>query len=114
LFETIQSIWKKLQKSKLPPVEFFHQEITALPKTVVLNTVDPVTKNEVQNKSENLVRSSLLGYWPIWSLAIEKSLASPVEPERMPFVIFSNFKEVQSDPKTLVHLVLGTAEKAEI
>jgi hypothetical protein len=114
LFETIQSIWKKLQKSKLPPVEFFHQEITALPKTVVLNTVDPVTKKEVQNKSENLVRSSLLGYWPIWSLAIEKSLAFPVEPERMPFVIFSNFKEVQSDPKTLVHLVLGTAEKAEI
>jgi hypothetical protein len=113
LFETIQSIWKKLQKSKLPPVEFFHQEITTLPRTVVLDTVDPVTKKEVQSKSENLVRSSILEYWPIWSLAIEKSLASPVEAERMPFVIFCNFKKVQSDPKTYVHLVLGTTEKTE-
>ncbi|MFY9559610.1 MAG: hypothetical protein WAQ52_05185 [Terriglobales bacterium] len=113
VFETIQSIWKKLQKSKLPPVEFFHQEITALPRTVVLDTVDPVTKKEVQTKSDNLVRSSMLEYWPIWSLAIEKSLASPVEPERTPFVIFSNFKKVQSDPQTYVHLVLGSTEKAE-
>jgi hypothetical protein len=113
LFETIQSIWKKSQKSKLPLVEFFYQEIAALPKTVVLNTVDPVTQKEERNKSENGVRSYLMDNWPIWSLAIEKSLASPVEPERVPFVISSNFKKVQSDPKTSVALVLGATEKTK-
>jgi hypothetical protein len=113
MFETTQSIWKKLQKSKLPAVEFFHQEIVKLPKTVVVTTLDPVTKKEVQSKSENLVRYTFLENWSIWSLAIKKGVGSEVERERMPFVIFSNFKKVQSDPKTYVHLVLGTPEKAE-
>lgn len=113
LFETIQSIWKKSQKSRLPPVEFFHQEIIALPKTVVLKTVDPLTKKEVSERSENGVRSYLLNYWAIWSLAITKSLESPVEPERMAFLICANFTEVQRDPKTSVALVLGATEKTK-
>jgi hypothetical protein len=113
VFETIQSIWKKSQKSKMPPVEFFYQEITALPKTVTVETVDPPTKNEPANKTENSVRSYLLCYWPIWSLAIKKSLESPVERDRMPFLICANFKKVQSDPKTSVLLVLDATEKAK-
>ena len=111
VFETIQSIWKKFQKSKLPPVEFFHQEILNLPKTVVVSALDPVTKKEVRNKSENLVRYTFLENWPLWSLAIEKGVGSEAERESMPFVIFSNFKKVQSDPKTYVHLVLGPSDK---
>jgi hypothetical protein len=111
LFETIQSIWKKSKKSKLPPLEFFHQEITALPKTVVSKTVDPLTKKEVSDKTENGVRSYLLNYWPIWNLAIQKSLESSVEPERVPFLICANFTLVQRDPKTSVYMVLGAAEK---
>lgn len=109
LFETIQSIWKKSQKSKLPTVEFFYQEIVALPKTVKI--VDPTTKKESEDKAENTIRSNLLNFWPIWSLAIEKSLESPVEKERMPFLICSNFTVVQRDPKTSVLLVLGATEK---
>jgi hypothetical protein len=81
----------------------------ALPKTV--KTVDPLTKKELGEKSENGVRSYLLNYWPIWRLAIEKSLESTVDQERVPFLICANFTEVQRDPKTSVLLVLGTTEK---
>jgi hypothetical protein len=110
LFETVQSIWKKSGKSKLPMVEFFHQEVTALPRTVVLKTVDPLTKEEVRNRADNPIRSYLLDNWPIWSLAIKKSLESPIEPDRTPFFICANFTEVQRDPKTPVALVLGVTE----
>jgi hypothetical protein len=113
LFEAIQSIWKKSQRSELPTVKFFYQEITALPKTVVVKTVDPLTKKESENKTENGVRSHLLNYWPIWSLAIKKSLESPVERDRMPFLICANFTKVQSDPKTSVLLLLGATEKTK-
>ena len=105
VFETIQSIWKKSHKSKLPTVEFFYQEILALPKTVKI--VDPITKKESENKTKNGVRSYLLNYWPIWRLAIEKSLESPVEQDRMPFLICANFTNVQKDPKTSIYMVLG-------
>lgn len=111
VFETIQSIWKKSRKAKVPTVEFFHQEIMALQKTVT--TVDPLTKKALSERSENGVRSYLLSYWPIWNLAIEKSLESSVEPERIPFLICSNFTTVQRDPKTSVLMVLGAVEKAK-
>jgi hypothetical protein len=113
VFETIQSIWKKSQTSKLPPVELFHQEMMDLPRTVIVKRVDPHTKKEVQNRSENFVRSDLLNNWPIWSLAIKKSLESPFEPERVPFLICASYTEVQRDPKTSVALVLGTPEKTK-
>ncbi len=111
VFETIQSIWKKSHKSKLPTLEFFYQEIAALPKTIKL--VDPITKKESENKTENGVRSYLLNYWPIWRLAIEKSLESPVEQDRTPFLICANFTNVQKDPKTSVYMVLGATEKTK-
>ena len=41
LFETIQSIWKKSRKSKLPVPEFFYQQVTALPKTKTVKKLDP-------------------------------------------------------------------------
>jgi hypothetical protein len=111
IFETVQSIWKKSRKSKVRTVEFFHQEITALPKTAKI--VDPTTKKESEDRVENGVRSYLLNFWPIWSLAIEKSLESPVEQDRVPFLICSNFTKVQSDPKTSVLMVLGATEKTK-
>lgn len=113
MFETIQSVWKRFQPSAGSFTEFFHREIVALPKTVVVEALDPVTKTRVENTVENSVRSSFLERWPIWKLAIEKSLESSVEPERVPFVIFSNFKTVQTDPRTYVHMVLGGTEKKE-
>jgi len=108
LFETIQSIWKRSQKSKLAAAEFFYQEIMALPNTV--KTVDQ-TNIAVEDKAENAVRSYLLNNWPIWRLAIEKSLEYQGDQERIPFFICVNFTKVQSDPKTSVYLVLGTTEK---
>jgi len=113
VFETIQSIWKKSRTSDLPPEEFFYQEIMALQKTVVRKTVDPVTKEPELNKVENGVRSYLLDNWPIWSRAIRKSLESPVESERMPFMIGSNFTKIQREPQTttLADLVLGRYER---
>jgi hypothetical protein len=111
VFETIQSVWRKSHKSKLPTVEFFYQEIAALPKTIKI--VDPITKKESENKTENGVRSYLLNYWPVWRLAIEKSLESPVEQDRMPFLICANFTNVQRDPKTSLYMVLGAAEKTK-
>lgn len=107
LFETIQRIWKKSQKSKLPTTEFFHQQITALPKIVTLKAINPLTNQESRNKGPNSVRSNLFDNWPIWKLAIQKSLESPVEPDRVPFLICSNFTVVQRDPRASVALVLG-------
>jgi hypothetical protein len=113
VFETIQSILKKSKTSKLSPMEFFHQQIVALPRTVVQERVDPLTKKEVQSKSDNAVRSDLLDNWPIWSLAIKKSLESSVDQERIPFLICANFTEVRRDPKTSVLLVLGSTQKTK-
>jgi DNA-binding transcriptional MerR regulator len=113
VFERIRSIFKKSQTSKLPPMEFFHQEIVALPRTVVTERVDPLTKKEVRSRSDNAVRSDLLDNWPIWSLAIKKSLESSVDQERIPFLICANFTEVRRDPKTSVLLVLGSTQKTK-
>lgn len=111
VFETVQSTWKKSRKSKLQPTEFFHQEITALPKTVKF--VDPITKKEIEDRVENGIRSYLLNSWPIWKLAIVRSLESPVDEERMPFLICANFTEIQRDPKTPLLMVLGSAERTK-
>jgi hypothetical protein len=111
VFETLQSIWKRSGKSKLSILEFFHQEITALPKTVKI--IDPITQKESEDRFENGVRTYLLNFWPIWSLALERSLESPVEQDRMPFSISTNFTKIQSDPKTSVLMVLGPTEKTK-
>lgn len=107
VFETIQRIWKKSQKSTLPTTEFFYQQIHALPKTETLKNIDPLTNKQSSSKGLNLVRSNLFDNWTIWKLAIQKSLETPVEPDRVPFLICSNFTLVQSDPRSSVALVLG-------
>lgn len=113
LFETVQSIWKKSEKSKLPTAEFFYREITALPKTSVTKAMDPITNEAFEKKAENSVRADLMNFWPIWNLAIKRSLESPVETDRMPFVICSNFTVIQRDPRTSVALVLAAQERTE-
>ena len=75
--------------------------------------MDPQTNIAVEDKAENAVRSHLLNYWPIWRLAIEKSLEYKGEQERIPFFTCANFRKIQSDPKTSVALVLGAAEKTK-
>lgn len=111
VFETIQRICKKSPISTMPPVDFFHQQIMALPRTVVVETLDPISQTQVRQESQNFVRSYLLDNWPIWSLAIKKSFESPVERGQMAFVIGSNFTKIQRDPKTSIALVLGSTEK---
>lgn len=113
LFETIQSIWRKSLKSKVPRLEFFYQEITALKKTVAVKEVDPITGEEFDFKVLNVVRHTLELDWPIWKLAIQKSFEFQVEIERVPFLICANFPIVQRDPGTSVALVLGTTEKPQ-
>jgi len=110
LFETIQSIWNKSRKSKLPLLEFFHQQITALPKTITVKRVDPISGKEFEDKIQNVIRYLLVDSWPIWTLAIKKSFEFQVEIERVPFLICANFAKVQRDPRTSVALVLGTTE----
>lgn len=113
LFETIQSIWKKSRRSKLPVLEFFYQQVTALPKTKTVKKIDPMTEKEFEDQAENWIRSHLLNSWPIWRLAIQKSLESPTEEDRVPFLICANFTIIQRDPKTSVLLVLGATQKIE-
>jgi hypothetical protein len=112
-FEAIQSIWKKSIQSKIPTAEFFYQEIAALPQTVVVKAVDPITNEEFATKAENPLRSGLEDFWSIWRLAIEKSLESTAEPDRVPFLICANFTVIQRDPKTSVLLVLEGADKTK-
>jgi hypothetical protein len=111
LFETIQSIWKKSRKSKLPILEFFYQQVTALPKTKTVKKIDPMTEEEFDDQAENWIRSHLLNLWPIWSLAIQKSLESPTPEDRVPFLVCAYFTIIQRDPKSSVYMVLGTSEK---
>lgn len=70
-----------------------------------------MTEEEFEDQADNWIRSHLLDLWPIWSLAIQKSLESTVEPDRVPFLICANFTVIQRDPKTSVLLVLQGADK---
>lgn len=110
LFETIQSIWNKSRKSAIPLLEFFHQEITALPKSITIKKTDPITGEEFTDKLLNMVRHTLENDWPIWRLAIKKSFEFQVEIERVPFLVCANFTKVQRDPGTPVALVLEETE----
>jgi hypothetical protein len=113
LFETVKSTWKKSRKSKRPVLEFFHEQITALRKSTRIKKIDPITGEEFEGDAENWIRSNLLNYWPIWSLAIQKSLESSVEEERVPYLICANFTICQRDPKSTLYMVLGAIEKAK-
>ena len=106
LFETIQSIWKKSRKSGVPLLELFPQETAAMQKTFTVRNIDPITGEEFEDKTLNMIRYTLENDWPIWRLAIRKSFEFQVEIERLPFLICANFTKVQSDPGTPVALVL--------
>jgi hypothetical protein len=106
VFDTLQRIWKKSQSSALSTAEFFYQKINALPKTTAVKATDPFTNEQSRNKEQNLVRSEFLDKWPVWELAIKKSLGSEVEPDRIPFLICANFTVLLQDPKTATTLVL--------
>jgi hypothetical protein len=111
IFEKLQSTWRKSRKSKVPLLEFFRKEIIALPKTKMVNKVDPITGEEFDDKSLNMIRYLLVNDWPVWALAIRKSFEFQVEIERVPFMICANFAKVQKDPATPIALVLGSTEK---
>ncbi|HKI00100.1 MAG TPA: hypothetical protein VJ999_13415 [Candidatus Sulfotelmatobacter sp.] len=114
VFETIESLWKGSQKSGIAPVKFFQQGIRGLPRTVLLKTPESLAHGVEQKRSENFLRSYLADNWKYLRLAIIRSLESPpVETERMPYIIGTNFARIQRDPKTAVDLVLAAAERIE-
>jgi hypothetical protein len=113
LFETIQSIWNKSRKSGVPLLELFPQEIAAMQKSFTVRKIDPITGEEFEDKTLNMVRYTLENDWPIWKLAIKKSFEFQVEIERVPFLICANFTRVQRDPGTPVALVLEETEKTK-
>jgi hypothetical protein len=112
-FETIQSIWKKSRKSKHPVLEFFHEQISALPKSKKVKKNDPITGEEFDADGENPIRAELLKFWPIWKLAIQRSLETSIDEERVPYLICANFTVCQRDPKSPLYMVLGEIEKAK-
>ena len=63
----------------MPLLDFFHQEITALQKTITVKKADPITGEEINDKELNMVRHTLENDWPIWKLAIRKSFEFQVE-----------------------------------
>jgi hypothetical protein len=113
LFETIQSIWKKSRKSGVPLLELFPQEIAAMQKNFTVRKIDPITAEEFEDKTLNMVRYTLENDWPIWKLAIRKSFEFQVEIERVPFLICANFTKVQRDPGTPLALLLEETENAK-
>lgn len=114
VFQTSESLWKGSQKSGLAPVEFFREGIRALPKTALLRTPQSRAQGREQQRSENFLRSYLVDNWTYLRLAIVRSLESPpVEAERMPYIIGTNFAKIQREPKTAVDLVLAAAEGIE-
>jgi len=99
VFEELERIWKRYQgsSSSTLPTEFFRQQIRALPKTA-------------KKRMTNLVRSHLVETWVDLQLAIEKSFASPPDdPDRMPFVIGTNFAKTKAEPKSFVDKIIANA-----
>src|SRR5205807_1316731 len=113
LFETVQSIWNKSRKSKRPVLEFFYEQITALPKSKRVKQVDPITGEEFDADAANPIRADLLKFWSIWKLAIQKSLEASLEEQRVPYLICANFTVCQRDPKSSLYMVLSEIEEAK-
>lgn len=111
VFETIESIWKKCQVTSTSPVELFRQQIRALPKTVLVKAEPP--EQGGSQRTENYLRTYLLDNSLYLKRAIERTLEADVEPDRMPFVIFSNFGKILAEPRTAADSVLAAAERID-
>jgi hypothetical protein len=96
VFETIESIWDRSKRSSISPIEFFQQEIKALPKTVQTR-VPGETKFQ---RTENYVRAYLSENWWFLQRAIQRGLQPNDDPRPMHFIISSNFDKLVNEPRT--------------
>src|SRR5258707_14256329 len=105
-------MWSLYQRkpSSISAVEFFRQQIRALRKTVRPKATKSRELSPDPKRVANPVRVHLVEKWVDLQLALELSLASPVEPERMPFVIGTHFARIQMEPKTAVDKIIASAQ----
>ena len=102
VFQKIESIWNSRERYRdLSIVELYRQEIKKLPKTVR------------RNKSENPLRKRLANDFGCLKLAIERGLELGVDPDRMPFIILSNFDKNREAPTTALTRTLAASERVE-
>jgi hypothetical protein len=112
VFKTIEKMWSLYQRkpSSISAVEFFRQQIRALRKTVRPKATKSCELSPDPKRVANPVRAQLVEKWVDLQLALELSLESPVEPERMPFVIGTHFAKIQMEPKTAVDKIIASAQ----
>jgi hypothetical protein len=111
VFKTIQKIWSSYQQRPSIPsaVEFFREQIRALPKLVRSMTAQSQKLAHSRKRIANPVRAHLVDKWIDLQLALEQSLIVSVEPERMPFIIGTHFSKVQLEPKTAVDKIIASS-----
>jgi hypothetical protein len=111
VFKTLEKIWNLYQRKPSPisAVEFLRQQIRALRKTIRPKISESAELSANQKRLVNPVRAHLVEKWVDLQLALEQSLISPVEPERMTFVIGTHFARIQMEPKTAVDRVIASA-----
>lgn len=106
VFEKIESIWERSQRSPIPRLEFFQQEIKVLPQTVLQE--HPTLGSQ---RVDNYVRTHLCENWWYLQRAIEKSLQTTDDPRPMHFIIASNFDNLLGEPKTFADSAVAKTQR---
>jgi hypothetical protein len=102
LFQKIESIWNLRDRYRgLSIVELYRQEIKKLSRTFR------------RNKAENYLRKRLAEDFGCLKLAIERGLELGVDPDRMPFIIVSNFDKNRGVPTTALTRTLAASERID-
>jgi hypothetical protein len=112
VFETIESIWNMCRKSPESPMELFPRQIRTLRKTEAVSTPGQSGQG-TSERCESYLRSYLMENWSFLRRAIERAFEASAKPERMPFIIFSNFGKILAEPRSAAGSVLAAAEKIE-
>jgi hypothetical protein len=116
VFKFIESAWNRRERyPSMSLVELFDQEIRRLPRKVrraeyPSNIAVPAD----QKRIDNFLRSYLGENRRYLRLAIEKTLqAGIVDPDRIPFLIVSNFTSILGVPRSALTLALAERERID-
>ena len=102
VFQKIESIWNSRDRYQgMSIVELYRQEIKKLSRTFR------------RNKAENYLRKRLADDFGCLKLAIERGLELGVDPDRMPFIIASNFDKNRDTPTTALTRTLAASERID-
>jgi hypothetical protein len=102
VFQKIESIWNSRERYRgLSIVELYRQEIKKLSRTFR------------RNKAENYLRKRLAENFGCLKLAIERGVELGVDPDRMPFIILSNFEKNREAPTTALTRTLAASERID-